>query len=210
LRGRAGPALAGGFERRWAGSTDIFKVLSNFTCTRYSSVLSCTLRKGQLNRHTRYRPVNRPATTTRNTGQTGAVTAVASLGGLTHRRGFSRIRPPPPVPATLHLWAYLLTVKQDTVETSNRWALLLTVKQDTALLFHNTGSERYKTSWDEEFGSAESLNGNPFIEARFIVSRHTCSLKTLVESFETPRRRHADGAPARAARGPAAPHRGHF
>jgi hypothetical protein len=29
LRGRAGPALAGGFERRWAGSTDIFKVLSN-------------------------------------------------------------------------------------------------------------------------------------------------------------------------------------
>jgi hypothetical protein len=30
LRGRAGPALAGGFERRWAGSTDIFKVLSNF------------------------------------------------------------------------------------------------------------------------------------------------------------------------------------
>ena len=36
------------------------------------------LRKGQLNRHTRYRP----ATTTRNTGQTGAVTAVAPLGGL--------------------------------------------------------------------------------------------------------------------------------
>ena len=34
LRGRAGPALAGGFERRWAGSTDIFKVLSNlFTIT---------------------------------------------------------------------------------------------------------------------------------------------------------------------------------
>ena len=31
LRGRAGPALAGGFERRWAGSTDIFKVLSNLT-----------------------------------------------------------------------------------------------------------------------------------------------------------------------------------
>jgi hypothetical protein len=30
LRGLAGPALAGGFERRWAGSTDIFKVLSNF------------------------------------------------------------------------------------------------------------------------------------------------------------------------------------
>ena len=30
LRGRAGLALAGGFERRWAGSTDIFKVLSNF------------------------------------------------------------------------------------------------------------------------------------------------------------------------------------
>ena len=29
MRGRAGPALAGGFERRWAGSTDIFKVLSN-------------------------------------------------------------------------------------------------------------------------------------------------------------------------------------
>ena len=29
VRGRAGPALAGGFERRWAGSTDIFKVLSN-------------------------------------------------------------------------------------------------------------------------------------------------------------------------------------
>jgi hypothetical protein len=24
-------ALAGGFERRWAGSTDIFKVLSNLT-----------------------------------------------------------------------------------------------------------------------------------------------------------------------------------
>ena len=36
------------------------------------------MRKGQLNRHTRYRP----ATTTRNTGQTGAVTAVAPLGGL--------------------------------------------------------------------------------------------------------------------------------
>ena len=35
------------------------------------------LRKGQLNRHTRYRP----ATTTRNTGQMGAVTAVAPLGG---------------------------------------------------------------------------------------------------------------------------------
>ena len=30
---------------------------------------------------------------------------VASLGGLTHRRGFSRIRPPTPVPATLHLSA---------------------------------------------------------------------------------------------------------
>ena len=44
------------------------------------------LRKGQLNRHTMYRP----ATTTRNTGQTGAVTAVAPLGGLTHRRGLFR------------------------------------------------------------------------------------------------------------------------
>jgi hypothetical protein len=42
------------------------------------SVESVCLRKGQLNRHTRYRP----ATTTRNTGQTGAVTAVAPLGGL--------------------------------------------------------------------------------------------------------------------------------
>ena len=38
LRGRAGPALAGGFERRWAGSTDIFKVLSN--CS-YQLVCSC-------------------------------------------------------------------------------------------------------------------------------------------------------------------------
>jgi hypothetical protein len=36
LRGRAGPALAGGFERRWAGSTYIFKVLSNLIhCTVY-------------------------------------------------------------------------------------------------------------------------------------------------------------------------------
>ncbi len=34
LRGRAGPALAGGFERRWAGSTDIFKVLSNLNPVR--------------------------------------------------------------------------------------------------------------------------------------------------------------------------------
>ena len=50
------------------------------------------LRKGQLNRHTRYRP----ATTTRNTATAHAV--VAPLGGLTHRRGFSRIRPPTPHP----------------------------------------------------------------------------------------------------------------
>ena len=68
-------------------------------------------RKGQLNRHTRYRP----ATTTRNTAThiaKGSVESthkvptshyhtkhchavVGSLGGLTHRRGFSRIRPPP-------------------------------------------------------------------------------------------------------------------
>jgi hypothetical protein len=35
-----------------------------------------------------------------------------SLGGLTHRRGFSRIRPPPPVPATLHLSAPMPVVRK--------------------------------------------------------------------------------------------------
>ena len=55
------------------------------------------LRKGQLNRHTRYRLWYRPATTTRNPEQTGAVTAVVSLDGLTHRRGFQGSGPPPPI-----------------------------------------------------------------------------------------------------------------
>ena len=36
---------------------------------------------------------------------------VAPLGGLTHRRGFSRIRPPPPVPAILHLSAPMPVVR---------------------------------------------------------------------------------------------------
>ena len=60
--------------------------LGNSSSGRWHSPLGkfCRLERvysAVLNRHTRYRP----ATTTRNTGQTGAVTAVAPLGGLTHR-----------------------------------------------------------------------------------------------------------------------------
>jgi hypothetical protein len=43
LRGRAGPALAGGFERRWAGSTDIFKVLSNSGRPVFNVCLTCCM-----------------------------------------------------------------------------------------------------------------------------------------------------------------------
>jgi hypothetical protein len=47
LRGRAGPALAGGFERGWAGSTDIFKVLSNLGKCEFKS---SQVKSSQVNR----------------------------------------------------------------------------------------------------------------------------------------------------------------
>ena len=53
LRGRAGPALAGGFERRWAGSTDIFKVLSNLNV----KVTGMVTDRGWMRERERARPI---------------------------------------------------------------------------------------------------------------------------------------------------------
>ena len=92
------PSACVSFRGSFAGSRSCCEccLRVSYVCQCRMKVTAVNIEKGSTVESTHKVTRYRPATTTRNTGQTGAVTAVASLGGLTHRRGYSRILPPPP------------------------------------------------------------------------------------------------------------------